>query len=365
MPVYGSPEELELRHDDILILATKTQDAAEALGVWAPRPVTLAHGSASTAGETLTLLTTQNGLETERVALRFFATVIGGVLGMPAHFVEPGVVVAAGTPSVGVAWLGAYPDAPSEAVEELARALRRANFAATAVEDISAWKRGKLLASCTFVLDALYPPSDLRNAAAGLLREEARSVLAGAGEIADLSVAQGPSGGLRVAQVAEVPGYAYGGTSTWQSLKRAGSLETDYINGEVVLQARLQGLDAPANAAVTARIHAAAEAGLEPRSLDEADLLATFPQLRGPAPSGFRAQVLVDAEALAAELAMRGPNRRRCSTSAGSWATPTGACTTQRRTSPAPSMSTSTPNWPPTARRPTGATRCPAVRRCR
>ncbi len=306
VPVHGSPEELELRHDDVLILATKTQDAAEALAEWAPRPVTLADGSASTAGESLALLTTQNGLETERIALRFFATVIASVLGMPAHFVEPGVVVAAGTPSVGIGWLGAYPDAPSEFAQELARTLRRANVAATAVDDISAWKRGKLLASCTFVLDALYPPSDLRDAAAGLLREEARSVLNGVGAVADLSSAVGPGGVLRVAQVADVPGYAYGGTSTWQSLKRAGSLETDYINGEVVLQARLQGIDAPANAAVTARIHAAAEAGLQPRSLDDADLTATFPQLArtgGTGAPGPRAAVLVAADALAAELA--------------------------------------------------------------
>jgi thiosulfate/3-mercaptopyruvate sulfurtransferase len=306
VPVYGGPGEFELRPDDVLILATKTQDAAQPLALWAGQPVTLADGTASTAGASLTLVTTQNGLETERLALRYFASVIGGVLGMPAHFVEPGVIVAAGTPAVGVAWLGVYPDGDAESVEELARTLRRANFDASAVGDISAWKRGKLLASCTFVLDALYPPSELRDAAAGLLREEARSVLSAVGEVADLSSAQGPKGGLRVAQVAEVPGYAYGGTSTWQSLARSGSLETDYINGEVVLQARLQGREAPANEAVTARIRAAAEQGLEPRSLDERDLLATFPQLAGAGETASRAQVLVEAGALAAELGRAG-----------------------------------------------------------
>jgi thiosulfate/3-mercaptopyruvate sulfurtransferase len=303
VPVYGGPGELELRHDDILILATKTQDAADALATWASQPVSSADGTASTAGASLALVTTQNGLETERIALRFFAWVIGGVLGMPAHFVEPGVVVAAGTPAVGVAWLGVYPDGPSEFVEELARTLRRANFDATAVEDISAWKRGKLLASATFVLDALYAPGELRNRAAALLRDEAADVLGAVGEVADLAGAHGPKGGLRVAQVAEVPGYAYGGTSTWQSLARSGSLETDYINGEVVLQARLQGRSAPANAAITAQIHAAADQGLAPRSLDEHDLLTTFPQLAHAGETGARARVLIDADALAAELA--------------------------------------------------------------
>jgi 2-dehydropantoate 2-reductase len=38
------------------------------------------------------------------------------------------------------------------------------------------------------------------------------------------------------------------GGSTWQSLARgAASLETDDLNGEIVLQARLAGVDAPVN----------------------------------------------------------------------------------------------------------------------
>jgi thiosulfate/3-mercaptopyruvate sulfurtransferase len=294
--VYERPGEFDLRHDDILILATKTQDAEAALSLWAGAPVTAADGSASTAGASLALVTTQNGLEAERAALRHFATVIGGVLGMPAHFVEPGVVVAAGTPAVGGVWIGRYPDAEDPAVEELARTLRRANFDATAVSDISAWKRAKLVTSSTFVLDALYEETELRQAAAGLLAQETRQILSGLGPVADL---HGAMTARPVWQVAEVPGYAYGGTSTWQSLARSSSLETDFINGETVLQARLQGLEAPLNAAVTAKIRAAAEHGLAPRSFDEHDL-------RGAGGGGARSSVLVDAATLAAELAGAG-----------------------------------------------------------
>ena len=61
-------------------------------------------------GAALPLLTTQNGLETERVALRHFETVYGGVLALAATYVEPGVVVAPSAPSVGIAWIGAFPD---------------------------------------------------------------------------------------------------------------------------------------------------------------------------------------------------------------------------------------------------------------
>ena len=47
----------------------------------------------------------------------------------------------------------------------------------------------------------------------------------------------------------DVPaGDTFLGGSTWQSLmKGAGSVETDYFNGEILLLARLHGLHAPAN----------------------------------------------------------------------------------------------------------------------
>jgi 2-dehydropantoate 2-reductase len=45
-----------------------------------------------------------------------------------------------------------------------------------------------------------------------------------------------------------IGGAARGGGSTWQSLVRAtGSIETDYLTGEIVLQGRLHGVATPVN----------------------------------------------------------------------------------------------------------------------
>ncbi len=289
---FASPDDdLALAEGDVLVLATKTQDAAAATAEWGTRPVALAAGGRGTAGERLALLTTQNGLETERVALRHFRTVIAGVLGLPAGYVTPGVVVAPAAPVVGYAWIGAYPDRADRVAESIAADLRGANIPAQAVTNVSAYKRGKLIVATTFVLDALYAPSPRRDAAAALLRDEAREILAAGGQpIAELRPPSAGSpagnGGTGVTapafEVREVPGHAHVGTSTRQSLARAGSIETAHINGEVVLQARLAGRAAPANEAVTARIRAAAAQGTAPASLDDADLLATFPQLGDP-----------------------------------------------------------------------------------
>jgi thiosulfate/3-mercaptopyruvate sulfurtransferase len=297
--VHGSPEEITLRDDDILVLATKTQDAADALATWASQPVTLADGSLTTAGAVLPLLTTQNGLDTERSALRRFATVFGGVLALPATYVKPGVVAAHGAPAVGAVWLGLHPRGEHPRLETIARDLRRANFATEVVHDISAYKRAKLVTSVTFALDALFEASPRREELATLLRQEAAEILrAGGGEIADLSA----DGNVRRFSLAPTPGHEYGGTSTWQSLARASSPETPFINGEIVLRARLLGRDAPANRAIVERIQRVARDGAGARALGDDDLEQLLHELR---PNS----VLIDAAALNRALAGPTPPR--------------------------------------------------------
>ena len=48
--------------------------------------------------------------------------------------------------------------------------------------------------------------------------------------------------------VRDIDGRSRAGSSTWQSLARGtGALETDYLNGEIVLQGRLHGVPTPLN----------------------------------------------------------------------------------------------------------------------
>jgi thiosulfate/3-mercaptopyruvate sulfurtransferase len=285
LAVRGGPEDLELEHDDILVITTKTQDVDAALSRWAHQPVRLADGRLAGAGRALPLLTVQNGLASERIALRYFETVFAGTLGIPAAYIETGVVVNYGTPVHGVWWIGRYPDGADSRLEAIATELRHANFDMRVVDNISHWKHAKLIGGTGFVLDALYPPSPLRDRAAALLRSEAGEIFAASG----LAVAN-RVGGLLFHQAA-IPGYDRGGMSTWQSLSRASSIETDYLNGEIVLQARLHGLSAAANEAATERIHFLQRNGLAPRSLSDADLLEDFPALldQEAAPDGHGA----------------------------------------------------------------------------
>jgi thiosulfate/3-mercaptopyruvate sulfurtransferase len=292
VPVAAGPDEVVLHRGDVLVLATKAQDAEAAIAEWAWQPVKEADGGTAAAAEALPIIVLQNGLDTERVALRRFATVYGAVIWSPSVYVTAGEVVSPAEPAVGVLWLGRYPSGRDVRLEEVAADLRAARHLVEIVDDVPRWKAGKLLQVIGNALDALYRPSPLRERAAAALRAEARQVYRLAGEDpADLRAETA----LDLGQFASrpIPGRSPAGRSTWQSLQRGASPESDFLNGEITLLARLHGIEAPRNAAVLARVHRAVREGTPPGSLDDADLLGVLPDLA----------VLVDVDGLAAELA--------------------------------------------------------------
>src|SRR6516225_8290959 len=83
IPAVAGPAELRLRSDDVLILATKTQDAAALLADWAWQPVPGTSGGAVAAG-VLPVICAQNGVASERFALRRFRDVYGMCVWLPA-----------------------------------------------------------------------------------------------------------------------------------------------------------------------------------------------------------------------------------------------------------------------------------------
>ena len=62
-------------------------------------------------------------------------------------------------------------------------------------------------------------------------------------------------------EIGEVAGLTRGGGSSWQSLVRGtGSIEADYLNGEMCLLGRLHGVPTPVNELLQRRANAAAAA---------------------------------------------------------------------------------------------------------
>jgi len=74
-----------------------------------------------------------------------------------------------------------------------------------------------------------------------------------------------------------VDGRPRGGGSSWQSLTRAaGSIEADYLNGEIVLLGRLHGVATPANAVVQRIANRMARERVAPGAMAEAEVLAAI-----------------------------------------------------------------------------------------
>ncbi|MGO1834702.1 MAG: ketopantoate reductase family protein, partial [Actinomycetaceae bacterium] len=130
----GGPGDVALTGDDVLVLAVKAQDAIATLQAWAWQPVAFSDRT-GTASE-LPIVTLQNGLETERAALRLFDTVVSGTTFLAGVHLRPGEVLTGAGPRIGQLILGGYPTA-APVPERLVDDLRAAEWLVQVVGDVS------------------------------------------------------------------------------------------------------------------------------------------------------------------------------------------------------------------------------------
>jgi 2-dehydropantoate 2-reductase len=270
----GSADEVELRPDDVLIVAAKTQDVAAIFSDWAWQPV---HGG-SVAADTLPVLCAQNGVASERIALRLFRNVYGVCVWLPATHLEPGLVEANGTPLAGQLPIGRYPTGIDPVVERVTKDLASARFLAPAETDVMRWKYGKLLSNMGNAIEVLCGPiAQLGDDGKELGRRavaEAKSVFEAAGIGWASNKESAAMRGDHV-RVEPVNGSPRGGGSSWQSVVRGtGSVEADYLNGEVALLGREHDVATPVNEVLQRLANQAVRDGVAPGSVTPAEVLA-------------------------------------------------------------------------------------------
>src|SRR5690606_35299434 len=187
----------------------------------------------------------QNGVENERVALRSFRDVYAMAVVMPATHLEPGVVEASSTPVTGVLDLGRYPSGVDQRAVDIAAALAGATFSAVARPDIMRWKYRKLVMNLSNAVEAVTGAAGLASALPGLLAAEAEAVFQAACiDPVPAEVEAERRGDL--VRLRPVGGRRREGGSSWQSLARGlGTVESDYLNGEIALLGRLHGVPTP------------------------------------------------------------------------------------------------------------------------
>jgi 2-dehydropantoate 2-reductase len=280
--VAHGPEGVQLRHDDVLVLTTKTHQAAAALDQWVGRPVFDAAGeTVGIAGAKLPILIATNGIESERLALRLFTRVFGVCVWLPSVQLTPGEVILRIAPSSGTFIVGRYgrvaDDEDRALLESIAADWIASTFSVRVVDDVMRWKRTKLLGNIANGVQALVGAGQDFRPLADRLKTEAEAVYAKAGLdwASDAEEAKWRAGDFQIRVVLGEPDEL--GGSSWQSMARgSGSIESDYLNGEIVLMAREHGGEAPLNALVQRLARAAAAAGAGVGSMSLEELTAQF-----------------------------------------------------------------------------------------
>jgi 2-dehydropantoate 2-reductase len=259
IPVASRPADVTFTAGDVVLLAMKTQDTADALlelSAAAPPEIVLACA--------------QNGVENERLALRLFPQVYGVCVLLPATFLEPGVVETYMAPVTGRLDVGRYPRGDDETARALAAAFVDATFEAEARADVMRYKYGKLLTNLGNAVEAVIGLGEPGREVARLAREEGVACLRAAG-------VDPPSGVTVIARARPVHGRDRLGGSSYQSLQRGtGTIEADYLNGEIVLLGREHGVPTPVNERLRQVANRMAREGQSPGQLTAEDFLASL-----------------------------------------------------------------------------------------
>ena len=251
--VVSHPRDIQVLSDDVVILCMKTQHVEGAL-----RDLQM-HMPSDTP-----IVCCQNGVASERMALRRFSCVYGMVVWVPAEHLKPGVVVNFAENRAGNLDAGCYPSGVDDTIERITSAIHAAGFVSRPNPNIMAQKYAKLMVNLTNALDAasIERPDDIIRE----MQAEARSCCDAAGiEYADFRTSRAHRGDIRGGPV---DGFQRHGSSTLQSLLRdTGDIEADYMNGEIVQLGRLHRIPTPVNAAVQDIGVRLIRGEIEPRSL--------------------------------------------------------------------------------------------------
>jgi 2-dehydropantoate 2-reductase len=263
VPTVGTPAEAAPADGDVVVLAMKSHHTAPAVAELA-----------LAAPPGIRVVCAQNGVDNERVALRSFAHVYAMAVMLPATHLDPGVVEAQSSPVTGLLDLGRYPAGVDHTAEAVATALSGATFSSRARPDIMRWKHRKLVLNLGNAVEAVTGDTGRASPLASRLADEGEAVLRAAGiDFASADEDTERRGDLL--RMRPIDGRRRQGGSSWQSLARGlGSIESDYLNGEIALLGRLHGVPTPANELLQRLAGRLAAEGRPPGSLTADEVLA-------------------------------------------------------------------------------------------
>jgi 2-dehydropantoate 2-reductase len=239
VPAVTHPSEISFRPDDGVLLTMKTHDTEAAL-----RELRAAGGDPWE----LPVFCVQNCIANEPIAARYFRRVYGVLIVIPGIYLEEGVVYNPIRGNAGMMDIGLYPRGVDETAEEAAAALRKASYEARTHPEVMAPKARKLLGNLGNALGAITDGRGDGGPFMAAVRQEGERCLEAEGHPVESEASFRERCRARRGETAMPEGMRNLGSS-WQSLmRRQGSIETDYLNGEIVFLGRKHGIPTPFNA---------------------------------------------------------------------------------------------------------------------
>ncbi|HLZ26751.1 MAG TPA: 2-dehydropantoate 2-reductase N-terminal domain-containing protein [Chloroflexota bacterium] len=281
VPAVSRAEDIGFTHDDVVLLCVKSQDTDRALV-----DIRAAGGDP----RSLPILCCQNSITNEPAAARYFQRIYGVLIVVPGIFLEPGVVHNNSLNNAGFIEIGQFPVGVDALCHEVARAFSAASYAAYANPKVMATKAGKMFSNLGNAMGAITDGQGDSTRFMFQVRAETERCFQAAGVEYEPPDTFDQRSREQHRQ-SPLPAGVRNLGSSWQSLQRGlGSIEADFLNGEIVRLGRLHGIPTPYNEVLQEVANAMAAGRDKPGkfSPDDLERLATSRQSSGPATSPRR-----------------------------------------------------------------------------
>ncbi len=235
IPAVTNPSQIDFATGDVIFLCMKGQDTELALK------------DLKKVSEDIPVFCFQNGVRNEEIAIRYFSGVYGVMVRVGAVYLTDGEVIARRDPP-GWYIIGRYPEGTDELTETVAEELRTAGYLIRTTADVMPYKWGKLMGNLRNAIGAIANGDrESMQLIYNAVFQEAQAIVQKAG-IKWISQEQVTRDWPEIMAPLHRQLNTEAQSSTWQSLARhQGSVETEFLNGEIVRVAKKLGFQAPIN----------------------------------------------------------------------------------------------------------------------
>ena len=238
VPAMARAEDVNFTSNDVILLCVKSQDTDRAM---------VEIRAAGGDPQTLPILCCQNSITNEPAAARYFKRVYGVLIVVPGIFLEPGIIVNNSLGNAGFIEVGRFPNGLDTLSQDVPKALTAASYAAYANPNVMATKAAKMFSNLGNAMGAITDGKGDQTNFMIEVRDEAEHCFRAAGVPFEPPEAFERRSREQHQQSPLPPGVRNLGSS-WQSLQRGlGSIEADFLNGEIVRLGRLHAIPTPYN----------------------------------------------------------------------------------------------------------------------